>query len=51
MVESGNHNELLALNGHYARLWAQQRENSGDTESIKGGKPDSETVPDHLPDY
>jgi len=31
IVESGHHNDLLTLNGHYAHLWAQQHR-SGDNE-------------------
>lgn len=29
VVEHGNHRDLLAHDGHYARLWQQQQENSG----------------------
>ncbi|MDF0751436.1 ABC transporter ATP-binding protein/permease [Marinobacter sp. 71-i] len=32
IVESGHHTDLLALNGHYAHLWAQQHR-SGDGDS------------------
>ncbi len=33
IVESGHHQDLLARNGHYARLWFQQHQSDGgDTE-------------------
>lgn len=34
IVESGHHNDLLARNGHYAHLWAQQHR-SGDGDEIE----------------
>lgn len=34
IVESGHHNDLLARNGHYAHLWAQQHR-SGDGDEVE----------------
>lgn len=50
MVESGNHDNLLTLNGHYARLWAQQRqsnENSVGSESDRSGAKAELYNPEH----
>ncbi|MDX1457586.1 MAG: ABC transporter ATP-binding protein/permease, partial [Marinobacter sp.] len=33
IVESGNHSALLACDGHYARLWAQQHRSGGEEDS------------------
>ena len=41
IVESGHHTDLLALNGHYAHLWAQQhRSGDGNDREVE---PDGET--------
>lgn len=34
IVESGHHNDLLALNGHYAHLWEQQHRSGEDVRDL-----------------